>query len=48
LAQLNRVAQEQQGALRVTGCSKDVLQVIEMVRFDKVLALYQDVRSATA
>jgi N-acetylglucosaminyldiphosphoundecaprenol N-acetyl-beta-D-mannosaminyltransferase len=48
LAHLNRVAQEQQGALRVTGCSKDVLQVIEMVRFDKVLALYQDVRSATA
>jgi len=48
LAHLNRLAQEQHGALRVTGCSTDVMQVIRMVRFDKVLALYRDVGSATA
>jgi N-acetylglucosaminyldiphosphoundecaprenol N-acetyl-beta-D-mannosaminyltransferase len=48
LALLNRLALEQQGALRVTGCTKDVMQVIEMVRFDKVLSLYRDVSSATA
>jgi N-acetylglucosaminyldiphosphoundecaprenol N-acetyl-beta-D-mannosaminyltransferase len=48
LAHLNRVAQEQHGALRVTGCSTDVMQVIRMVRFDKVLSLYRDVRSAAA
>ena len=48
LAHLNRIAQEQHGALRVTGCSTDVMQVIEMVRFDKILALYRDISSATA
>jgi|SRR5579859_294466 len=48
LAHLNRLAQEQQGALRVTGCSHDVRRVIEMVRFDKVLSLYNDVGSAAA
>jgi N-acetylglucosaminyldiphosphoundecaprenol N-acetyl-beta-D-mannosaminyltransferase len=48
LAHLNRLAQEQHGALRVTGCSTDVMQVIKMVRFDKVLALYRDVGSAAA
>jgi len=48
LAHLNRLAQEQHGALRVTGCSTDVMQVISMVRFDKVLSLYRDIQSATA
>ena len=48
LAHLNRIAQELHGALRVTGCSTDVMQVIEMVRFDKVLSLYRDINSATA
>jgi len=48
LAYLNRVAQERHGALRVTGCSADVMQVIKMVRFDKVLSLYRDVSSAAA
>jgi N-acetylglucosaminyldiphosphoundecaprenol N-acetyl-beta-D-mannosaminyltransferase len=48
LAHLNRIAEEQHGALRVTGCTTDVMQVIEMVRFDKVLSLSRDVNAATA
>ncbi len=48
LAQLNRTADERDGELRVANCSKDVMRVIEMVRFDKVLALYNDVPAAVA
>ncbi|MCA9875315.1 MAG: WecB/TagA/CpsF family glycosyltransferase [Anaerolineales bacterium] len=48
LAQINRLANERNGQLRVANCSKDVLRVIEMVRFDKVLALYSDVPAAMA
>lgn len=48
LAQLNRQADEQDGELRVTNCSEDVLRVIEMVRFDQVLSLYGDLNSAMA
>lgn len=46
LAQINRAAIERNGELRVANCSKDVLRVIEMVRFDKVLSLYSDVPTA--
>jgi anti-anti-sigma factor len=46
LAKLNRMAQESAGKLRVANCSKDVLKVIGMVRFDKVLALFPDIPSA--
>lgn len=48
LAQLKRIADERDGELRVANCSKDVMRVIEMVRFDKVLALYHDVPAAVA
>lgn len=48
LAQLNRQAGEYEGELRVTNCSADVLRVIEMVRFDRVLSLYGDLPSAMA
>jgi len=48
LAQINRVASEHNGELRVANCSKDVLRVIEMVRFDKILSLYSDVPAAVA
>lgn len=48
LAQMNRIAHERSGELRVANCSKDVLRVIEMVRFDKILALYNDVPAAMA
>jgi N-acetylglucosaminyldiphosphoundecaprenol N-acetyl-beta-D-mannosaminyltransferase len=48
LAQLSRIAIERKGELRVANCSKDVMRVIQMVRFDKVLALYSDVPTAVA
>ncbi|MBE2220080.1 MAG: WecB/TagA/CpsF family glycosyltransferase [Anaerolineae bacterium] len=46
LAKINRTAAEQNGALRVTNCSEDVMRVIKMVRFDKILTLYTDVDEA--
>jgi N-acetylglucosaminyldiphosphoundecaprenol N-acetyl-beta-D-mannosaminyltransferase len=46
LAKINRVAEENNGELRVTNCSDDVMRVIKMVRFDKVLTLYSDVDEA--
>lgn len=46
LAQLHRVAGEKGGVLRVAGCSEDVLRVIQMTRFDRFLALFDDVTSA--
>lgn len=46
LAKINRVADENNGELRVTNCSDDVMRVIKMVRFDKVLSLYSDVDEA--
>ncbi|MBK8988821.1 MAG: WecB/TagA/CpsF family glycosyltransferase [Chloroflexi bacterium] len=48
LAQISRNAIERSGELRVANCSKDVLRVIQMVRFDKVLSLYSDVSAATS
>jgi N-acetylglucosaminyldiphosphoundecaprenol N-acetyl-beta-D-mannosaminyltransferase len=46
LAKVTRLANEQNGELRVTNCSEDVLRVINIVRFDKVLSLYNDVDAA--
>ncbi len=46
LAKINRAADEQNGELRVVNCSEDVMRVIKMVRFDKVLALYSDIDEA--
>ncbi len=48
LLNINRLAQEKGGALRLSACSEDVNQVIRMVRFDKVLSIYKDVSSATS
>ncbi len=48
LADLNRVATDLGGELRVAGYSDDVYRVMEMVRFDKVLTLYGDVNAAMA
>jgi N-acetylglucosaminyldiphosphoundecaprenol N-acetyl-beta-D-mannosaminyltransferase len=47
LAQLNRTAEKLSGELRVVNCSKDVLKVIEMVRFDKILSIYPNIASAS-
>ena len=46
LAKINRTAAEQNGELRVVNCSEDVMRVIKMVRFDKILALYTDIDEA--
>ena len=48
LVRLQRRAEEMSGTLRVTGCRGDVLEVMRMVRFEKVLDLYPDVATATA
>lgn len=48
MAQLSRQAQAQGGEVRLTGCSSDVRRVIEMVRFDQVVPLYQDLAAALA
>jgi N-acetylglucosaminyldiphosphoundecaprenol N-acetyl-beta-D-mannosaminyltransferase len=48
LARLNREAKEMAGELRMANCAKDVLKVIQMVRFDKILALFDDIPSASA
>lgn len=46
LVKIQRLAEEQHGRVRLANCSEDVNRVIQMVRFDKVLALYKDVPSA--
>lgn len=48
LAKINRDADEINGSLRVVNCSDDVMRVIKMVRFDKVLSLYSDVDAAVS
>jgi N-acetylglucosaminyldiphosphoundecaprenol N-acetyl-beta-D-mannosaminyltransferase len=47
LVKFNRLAQAKGGELRVVGCSPDVLRVLQLVRFDKVFKLFNDVSSAT-
>jgi N-acetylglucosaminyldiphosphoundecaprenol N-acetyl-beta-D-mannosaminyltransferase len=42
LAQLRRIALAQQGEFRVINCSSDVLRVIKLARFDRVLPLYNE------
>jgi N-acetylglucosaminyldiphosphoundecaprenol N-acetyl-beta-D-mannosaminyltransferase len=48
LAQLSRQAKAQGGEVRLTGCSSDVRRVIDMVRFDQVVAVYHDLAAALA
>jgi len=48
LLNINRLALEKSGMLRLSSCSDDVNQVIKMVRFDKVFSIYRDVASATS
>lgn len=46
LAQFHRQAEEKGGMLRVAGCSDDVMRVIQMTRFDRVLSLFDNVTGA--
>lgn len=48
LLSLNRVAQEKGGGVRLATCSKDVLQVFKLVRFDKVFTFYHDSSTAAS
>jgi anti-sigma B factor antagonist len=48
LGKLSRLAKEQDGQLRVAGCSKDVRRVMELARFDQVLTIYPDRAAALA
>lgn len=45
-AKLNREAEERDGVLRVAGCGQDALRVIEIMRFDRVLSLFDSVAEA--
>ncbi|MEZ4592558.1 MAG: STAS domain-containing protein [Chloroflexota bacterium] len=46
LAKIQRLAESQNGKVRLANCSEDVNRVIEIVRFDKVLSRYKDIDSA--
>ncbi|MGB0388084.1 MAG: WecB/TagA/CpsF family glycosyltransferase [Ardenticatenaceae bacterium] len=46
MLKLNHQSQAIGGELRLAACSDEVLRTIEMARFDKVLALYNNVQSA--
>jgi N-acetylglucosaminyldiphosphoundecaprenol N-acetyl-beta-D-mannosaminyltransferase len=48
LAKLHRLAAEANGELRLSGCSKDVGLVIEMVRFDELFPIYPNLAAATS
>ena len=45
-AQISREAEKRGGALRVAGCTKDSLRVIQMTRLDRVLSLFDNVTEA--
>jgi N-acetylglucosaminyldiphosphoundecaprenol N-acetyl-beta-D-mannosaminyltransferase len=47
LIKLDRAARDHGGALRVVGCSPDVLRTLSLVRLDTILTLLPDVASAT-
>ena len=46
MAQLNRTAQEKNGAIHLARCSHDVKRVIEMVKFNTIFPIFQDISSA--
>jgi N-acetylglucosaminyldiphosphoundecaprenol N-acetyl-beta-D-mannosaminyltransferase len=47
MMKFNRLAQKRGGEVRVACCSPDVLRVIQLVRFDKVFKLFDDLATAT-
>ncbi len=48
MIRIERVAREQGGELRISGCSRDVQHTLEMVRLDSMFALFPNVPTATA
>ena len=47
LLNLNRTAQTKNGALRIVGCSRDVLRTLKLIELDGVLTVMTDVATAT-
>lgn len=48
LAKLHRLAAEANGELRISGCSKDVGRVFEMVHFNELVPIYPNLAAATS
>lgn len=48
MIQLNKLAQERGGALRVAGANGDTLRTIQLVKLDTILSLFNDVATATS
>ncbi len=46
MAQLNRTAQDKNGAIRLANCSPDVTRVIEMVKFNTIFPMFSDIPAA--
>jgi anti-anti-sigma regulatory factor len=47
MVKFKRLVQERGGELHVACCSPDVLRVIQLVRFDKLFKLFDNVSAAT-
>lgn len=48
MIQLNKIAQEHGGSLRVAGATGDTLRTIQLVKLDLVLAIFSDLSTATS
>lgn len=48
MIKLDREARAHGGALRIVGCSRDVLRTLQLVKLDRILALYPDISAATS
>lgn len=47
LLKIDRAARAKNGALRVVGCSQDVLRTLKLIKLDNILTIMADVASAT-
>jgi N-acetylglucosaminyldiphosphoundecaprenol N-acetyl-beta-D-mannosaminyltransferase len=47
LLNLDRTAQTKNGALRIVGCSRDVLRTLKLIKLDGVLTVMADIATAT-
>lgn len=46
IIQIDRQSKVHGGAVRVAGCSKDVLRTVQLIRLDMIVPLFQDVQTA--
>jgi N-acetylglucosaminyldiphosphoundecaprenol N-acetyl-beta-D-mannosaminyltransferase len=47
LLKLDRAARAKYGALRIAGCSHDVLRTLKLIKLDNILTIVPDVAAAT-